>query len=97
VNQPVARFTPEDYDAIVYAKGALFFDTLRRQMGDDRFFRFLRTYAHDYAYGIAHTEDVARLLQGMGGPEAMAIFRQWILGVLEEQEASRIFPQVSGD
>src|SRR5258707_254296 len=54
IGLPVDRYNGiNDYSAIVYGKGALFFDTLRRQLGDDTFFKFLHAYYQKYRYGFS--------------------------------------------
>ncbi|MCA1553709.1 MAG: hypothetical protein LC737_04960, partial [Chloroflexi bacterium] len=44
IDQPVDRFDADAYADIVYGKGALMYDALRQQLGDAKFFDFLRRY-----------------------------------------------------
>ncbi len=47
-----------EYAAIVYGKGALFFHTLRQQMGDGAYLGVVKSYYKAHAFGIAKPEDL---------------------------------------
>ncbi|HVN54405.1 MAG TPA: M1 family aminopeptidase [Anaerolineaceae bacterium] len=55
VDQSVAAFNGDDnaYAAIVYLKGALFYQALRDQLGDDAFFQALQIYYQNNAFTTA--------------------------------------------
>ncbi len=78
VNQPVAAFSEASYSAIVYGKGPLFFDALRKKMGDDHFFQFLRTYYERYRYKNAAPEDLLRAAEEVCACSVRAEYQQWI-------------------
>lgn len=49
---------PNAYGGIVYAKGALFLDAVRREIGDKAFFTALQRYFQEYRYRIASGADL---------------------------------------
>lgn len=53
VEQPASRFTKDNYEAIVYAKGALLLNDLRHFIGDDAFDLTIRRYLQNYRYRVA--------------------------------------------
>jgi hypothetical protein len=78
VNQPVAAFTEESYSEIVYGKGPLFYDAIRKTMGDDKFFQFLKTYAERYRYKVAFPEDILKTAEEVCACSLRAEYQQWI-------------------
>ena len=59
VDLPTAQFgSMMEYAAVVYGKGALFFDTMRRHFGEATHFRFLKDYYARHAFGIARVDDL---------------------------------------
>ncbi len=79
VNQPVAAFTERSYGEIVYGKGPLFFDAIRKTMGDEKFFAFLKTYATRYRYRVAFPEDVLNTAEQVCACSLRVEYQQWIL------------------
>ncbi len=79
VNQPVSAFNESDYSTIVYQKGPLFFDALRKKMGDALFFQFLRTYLERYRYKIATGAEVLKTAEGVYGSTLREEYQRWIL------------------
>lgn len=79
VNQPVAAFNEGDYGAIVYGKGPLFYDAIRKKMGDDAFFKFLRTYYEQYRYKVAFPEDILNTAEKACACSLQDEYKQWIL------------------
>jgi len=51
------------YRDVVYLQGAHFFEELRKLIGDEAFFGFLRDYLERYAYGISTGRDFFRILE----------------------------------
>jgi aminopeptidase N len=78
VNQPVSAFNEADYTAIVYGKGPLFFDAIRKKMGDAGFFRFLSAYYAKYRYKVAFPEDILATAQAACTCSLEAEYRLWI-------------------
>jgi len=79
VNQPVAAFSPADYSAIVYRKGALFFKALRQAIGDQRFDTFLKTYFYQNRYGIANSERMLIAAESVADRAVVrSLYDRWI-------------------
>jgi hypothetical protein len=53
VEQAAQSFTKDNYEVIVYAKGALLLNDLRHRIGDDPFDLTVRRYLQNYRYRIA--------------------------------------------
>lgn len=70
--------TGQQYETVVYAKGALFYDKLREVLGDRRFQRFLRDYLQDYRYQIVNTATWQAELEKLQVPELDILFRNWV-------------------
>jgi Peptidase family M1 domain len=82
VDQPVDAFkNQEQYAAIVYSKGALFFQALEKQMGPAAFERSLRQYYEEYAFKNATPDELLQAFQANAGDPAAvaALHRRWIL------------------
>jgi len=80
IGKPVADYPAADYEAIVYAKGALFFDAVRQAIGDEAYFQALRAYQRDYAYRIAGPAGLLRAFEEASGRDLGALYQQWVLG-----------------
>jgi aminopeptidase N len=70
------------FSEAVYQRGALTLHALRREVGDRRFFRILRTWASEYAYDVATTDDFVALASEIAGEDLSEFFEAW----LEESE-----------
>lgn len=79
VNLPVSAYSEGDYDAIVYGKGPLFFDAIRKKMGADKFILFLKTYYERYRYKVAFPEDLMKSAEDACGCSLQDEYKQWIL------------------
>jgi aminopeptidase N len=49
---------PRAYSPVIYQKGALFFDELRREIGDAAFFSAVQSYYNANKYQLAVPEDL---------------------------------------
>lgn len=79
VNQPVAAFlNGAQYETVVYAKGALFWDTVRDTVGVRRFDRFLQNYARKYRWQIINTQQWLDELRDLPDPALLTLFEEWI-------------------
>lgn len=86
VDQPVQAFlNGAQYETIVYAKGALFWDVVRDTIGVRRFDRFLQNYAQKYRWQIIDTEQWLDELRDLPDPALLTLFEEWI-----RQPASQI-------
>jgi hypothetical protein len=79
VGLPVGEYEDEyEYAVIVYLKGALFFEALRRELGPDVFGDFLQAYFQDYRYGFAEPEDFQATAEAACGCELDSLFDLWV-------------------
>jgi aminopeptidase N len=72
--------TDDLYSWEQYGGGALTFHALRLKVGDEAFFKILRTYLERYRYGNASTQDFIDLSEEISGQELSAFFDAWLLG-----------------
>ena len=63
-----------DYEPIVYAKGALFFATLRDEIGQEAFRTLLRTYLERYRWRIATPQSCVALANEVSGKDLSGMF-----------------------
>ena len=68
------------YGGVVYSKGALFFHTLRQEIGDEAFFAALRRYLSEQQYRLAHASDLLALFEETSGRELDDLYQQWLFG-----------------
>jgi aminopeptidase N len=66
------------YETVVYAKGALFWDAVRRTVGVRRFERFLQNYLRKYRWKIITTEQWLDELRQLPDPAVLTLFEEWI-------------------
>jgi hypothetical protein len=80
VAQPTSAFERDVYAPMVYGKGPLFFDAVRRAVGDQRYMAWLRVYFTRYRYRIAHAGDLLAVADETGiGPAVRQAYSQWII------------------
>jgi aminopeptidase N len=80
VNQPSAAFgNGKEYEVIVYAKAALFFEALRQELGDDTYKAVLHEYVDRYRWRIATPDDFLRVAESVSGQELYGLYSRWIL------------------
>lgn len=78
VNQPSSAFSWE-YEVIVYAKAALFFNALHQEVGDEIFSAIMHEYASQFRWGIATPDDLMDLAESVAGRDLDALYNRWIL------------------
>jgi hypothetical protein len=87
---PASSFEgPLEYSAIVYGKGALFFDHLRSFMGHTAFLSAVKTYYDSFWFGIAGPEDFKKIAKRKAPGKAQAIealFQRWMNGQFGDQD-----------
>jgi aminopeptidase N len=66
------------FDPVVYARGALTLHALRLTVGDEVFFRILRTYYETYRDGNAATDDFIAVAEEISGMDLTDFFRDWL-------------------
>ncbi len=80
IGLPESEYTPQNYETIVYGKGALFFHTMRERLGDEVFLKALRTYLNTYRYRIASGRDLQQVFEDVSGEDLDDLFRTWVYG-----------------
>jgi aminopeptidase N len=78
VGLPVAAYDGTSYSAIVYGRGALFFEALQQAMGEGAFEAFLRDYYRDNEWGLVTTESFKRLAEESCQCDLTELFETWI-------------------
>jgi hypothetical protein len=63
---------------IGYSKGLMFFNMIRRQLGDETFIRALRRFYDDNRFQFASFTDMQNAFEAAGGRSMATFFRQWI-------------------
>ena len=70
---------PEDIFADnTYVRGCLTLHALRLQVGDDKFFRILKTYYRTYRNGNATSQNFIDVAAGIGGQGVRPLLRAWL-------------------
>jgi aminopeptidase N len=80
VEQPTSTFRG-NYVAIVYGKAVLFFQALRKQIGEAAFDGFLHDHYSKHRYGYISGADLLADAEGACGCELDGLYQGWIEGV----------------
>jgi hypothetical protein len=78
IGQPVAAYPGNEYGAIVYGRGAFFFDALKNKMGAEAFDAFLKDYTATFSWNIATTEDLKALAEKHCACDLTSLFDEWV-------------------
>jgi aminopeptidase N len=79
VNAPAALPGPEVmFSSPPYDRGAMTLQALREKVGDDVFFRILRSWHEDNRYGNVTTADFVRLSERKSGQQLDDFFNVWL-------------------
>lgn len=66
--------------AMAYAKAVIFLDTLRRELGEDAFWRGIENYTRTNWDKAVHAQDLQRALERASKRDLSALFAQWVYG-----------------
>ncbi|WP_421797682.1 M1 family aminopeptidase [Haliscomenobacter sp.] len=71
---------PENFAADSYAKyrGALVLRMLRKELGDEVFFKAIQTFIREKAFALATTQDFQHAIKKASGKDLQWFFEQWI-------------------
>jgi hypothetical protein len=69
---------PRAYGAIVYNKGGLFFEALRKKIGDQAFFQALENYYQENKYQIATPDDLKGAFEQTYGQSLEDFYQEWL-------------------
>jgi len=64
--------------AITYSKAAVFIDRLRREIGDEMFWRAVQRYTRAHAGGVVESRDFQRAMEQESGRDLQALFAKWV-------------------
>lgn len=79
IGLPVGDYaSADDYAVFVYWKGALFFDALRRELGDRRFGEFMKAYYRQYLYGFASGSGLQEVAEQTCSCDLQDLFDLWV-------------------
>lgn len=66
----------DDYGPAVYTGGAMLLNEIRKQVGDQTFFKIMQTYYDEYSFKIASTEDFLRICEEVSSTEFDELFQE---------------------
>ncbi|HEU4405565.1 MAG TPA: M1 family aminopeptidase [Polyangiaceae bacterium] len=66
------------FDRHLYEKGGLVLHLLRRELGDEPFWRGVGEYLRRHAFGLVETRDLCRALEDASGKSLERFFEQWV-------------------
>jgi aminopeptidase N len=78
VGLPVRKYSGEEYSAIVYGRGPLFFEALREQIGLENFDAFIKDYTETLAWHISTPEQLKAIAEKHCNCDLTPLFNEWI-------------------
>lgn len=86
---PIADPGPEGiFDGAVYLRGAMTLHQLRLTVGDDAFFRILRTWTREQSGENVTTDDFVALAERVSGQQLDEFFQAWLFTPSKPQQAA---------
>ncbi len=77
IGMPAEDYSPQEYGAIVYGRGALFFEALAEETGQETFDRFFREYVNTFRWRIAEPNDLKVLAEQSCDCDLSRLFTDW--------------------
>lgn len=87
VGQEVTGFDGANYEILVYAKSALFFDAIYQKLGHDKYLQALKTFIDRYRFQTPTPTDFLAVVAEIGGIDPQPLYEQWILRGLRHEAA----------
>jgi hypothetical protein len=78
IGEAVSSYSSNEYSAIVYGRGALFFDAMRREIGQAVFDDLMRNYTTTFAWDIATTDIFKKLAEQHCTCNLTPLFEEWV-------------------
>jgi len=78
IGMPVAEYEGSSYSAIIYGRGAFFFQALRDQMGEKNFDAFMKDYTVTNSWGIGTGENLKELAEKHCKCNLDRLYKDWI-------------------
>ncbi|MDX1939572.1 MAG: M1 family metallopeptidase [Saprospiraceae bacterium] len=79
---PIVDTTITDYNQVLntnsYQNGGWVLHMLRQEIGDEAFWKGIRTYYDRFKYNNALTDDLRRVMEEVSGKDLKAFFQQWL-------------------
>ena len=78
IGLPVSSYEGSEYSAIVYGRGAFFFEELKEKMGEETFDAFMLDYAQKYTWRIASAESFKYLAEEHCQCNLDRLYNYWV-------------------
>ncbi len=78
IGQPAGAYEGAEYSAIIYGRGALFFDELAGEIGDEAMASFLRNYYQNNQWGIVSGLTIKAAAEAACTCDLSDLFAEWI-------------------
>lgn len=78
IGLPVAEYQEQEYGAIVYGRGPLFFLALEEEMGEETFNKFIQEYTDQLTWKISTPEFLQSLAEQHCSCDLDALFDEWV-------------------
>ena len=78
IGLPVAAYSGQEYGAIVYGRGPLFFVALRDEMGKEVFDHFIKDYTETLSWDIATPETLKAIAEEHCSCDLTSLFEEWV-------------------
>ncbi len=75
---PVSAYSEATYGGIIYGRGGLFFDEMRKKMGNKAFEKFQKTYYETFKWRIATTADLKATAEAACQCKLDKLFDEWV-------------------
>ena len=83
VGQEVTAFNSSNYEILVYAKSAMFFDALYQALGRENYLKLLRAFVDRYRYRTPTPDDFLRMVTEVSGFDPQPLYQDWIRSAAE--------------
>jgi aminopeptidase N len=76
---PVSAYEGAAYSAIIYGRGAFFFQALRDEMGKENFDAFMKEYTRSNSWGIGTGENMKTLAENQCNCDLDQLYEEWVM------------------
>ena len=78
IGMPVSEYEGSAYSAIIYGRGAFFFEDLRNEIGTENFDAFMKEYTRSNAWGIGNGENMKELAEKQCNCDLTELYEEWV-------------------
>jgi len=78
IGQPVEAYEGNAYSAIIYGRGAFFFEALRDEIGEEEFNAFMKDYVVSNSWGIGTGENMQELAEAHCKCDLGDLYEMWV-------------------